>query len=75
MDGPDIWWTAGGVLAALILGGVANWQLRKPAHQRIWPVVPWLGVQFVTALVFLVLAAHLVTLLTGRHFDSRNGGY
>ena len=58
---------------ALICGGVANWQLRKPAHERLWPVVPWLAVQFVAAAVVLVFAAHLITLLSGHHFASRNG--
>jgi hypothetical protein len=73
MDGPGFTATLAGVLLALACGGIANWQLRKPAHERLWPAMPWLGVQFVAALIVLVLAAHLVTLATGRHFASRNG--
>jgi hypothetical protein len=36
-------------------------------------VVPWLAVQFVAAAAILVFAAHLITLLSGHHFSSRNG--
>jgi len=61
------------LVLALVSGGVANWQLRKPAHERLWPIVPWLAVQFVAIAVVLVFAAHLITLLSGHHFSSRNG--
>jgi hypothetical protein len=57
----------------LIFGGLANWQLRKPAHQRLWPAVPWLAVQFISAAAVLVFAGHLITLVSGHHFSSRNG--
>jgi hypothetical protein len=51
----------------LVLGGVANWQLRRPFDLR-WPVVPWLAVQFVALAVLLVFGAHLISLLTGHPF-------
>jgi hypothetical protein len=73
MDGPDLTLSISVLGVALVLAGLANWQLRKPAHQRLWPVVPWLAVQFIAAAAFLVFAAHLITLVSGHHFASRNG--
>jgi predicted membrane metal-binding protein len=73
MEGPDLTFSLSVLVVALVLGGTANWQLRKPAHQRLWPAVPWLAVQFVAAAAVLVFAAHVVTLLSGHHFASRNG--
>ncbi len=61
------------LVVAMACAGFANWQLRKPAHQRLWPIVPWLAVQFVAAAALLVFAGHLITLLSGHHFSSRNG--
>ncbi|HVO02925.1 MAG TPA: hypothetical protein VMT54_12025 [Candidatus Cybelea sp.] len=73
MDGPDLTETLIALVSALALVGVANWQLRRPIDRRLFPIVPWLGVQFVAAAIVLVFAAHLVSLLTGHHFTSRNG--
>jgi uncharacterized membrane protein YidH (DUF202 family) len=73
MDDPDLTVSLIVLGVAAICAGLANWQLRKPAHQRLWPVVPWLAVQFVAAAAFLVFAGHLITLLSGHHFSSRNG--
>jgi hypothetical protein len=70
---PDLPLSATVLVAALVIGGLANWQLRKPAHARLWPIVPWLAVQFVAAAAILVFAAHLITLVSGHHFSSRNG--
>jgi hypothetical protein len=47
---------------------LANWQMRRPFNRRWLPVVPWLGVQFVAVAVLLVMAAHLISLLTGHPF-------
>jgi hypothetical protein len=47
---------------------LANWQMRRPFERRWLPVVPWLGVQFVAVAVLLVMAAHLISLLTGHPF-------
>lgn len=68
MDGPDLSGSLIGLGVSLALGGIANWQLRRPADQRLWPLVPWLGVQFAAAAIVLVLVAHLLSLLTGHHF-------
>jgi hypothetical protein len=42
--------------------------MRRPFERRWLPVVPWLAVQFVPVAVLLVMAAHLVSLLTGHPF-------
>ena len=73
MEGPGLTSSAVVLVMALIFAGLANWQSRRPAHQRLWPGVPWLGVQFVAAAIALVLAAHLISLLSGQHFSNRNG--
>jgi hypothetical protein len=68
MDGPGVTLSVAVLAAALGIAGLANWQLRRPAHRRLWPAVPWLGVQFVAAAILLVFAAHLVTLMSGHPF-------
>jgi hypothetical protein len=73
MDDPDLTVSVAVLTLAIAFGGFANWQLRKPARERLWPVVPWLAVQFIAAAAVLVFAAHLITLLSGHHFSSRNG--
>jgi predicted membrane metal-binding protein len=70
---PDLPLSLGVLAVALVSGGVANWQLRKPARERLWPIVPWLAVQFIAAAAVLVFAALLITLLSGHHFANRNG--
>jgi hypothetical protein len=50
-----------------VLGGLANWQLRRPIDLR-WPMVPWLAVQFVALAALLIFGAHLISLLTGHPF-------
>ncbi|MDQ7247841.1 hypothetical protein [Dongia sedimenti] len=55
------------LVIGLALGGLANWQLRRPLDLR-WPVVPWLAVQFVALAVLLIFGAHLISLLTGHPF-------
>jgi hypothetical protein len=61
------------MLGAVIIGGFANWQLRRPFHDRVLPIIPWMGVQFLVAVVAIVMAAHLVSLVTGHDFQSRYG--
>jgi hypothetical protein len=67
MEAPGLELTLAVLAVAAALGGVANWQLRRPFDLR-WPVVPWLGVQFVAIAVVLVFGAHLISLLTGHPF-------
>jgi hypothetical protein len=73
VTGPDLTTSLAALVLALAFGGLANWQLRRPAELRLWPVVPWLGVQFIAAAAVLVLAGHVISLLTGHPFGGRNG--
>jgi hypothetical protein len=54
------------LVVALAIAAFANWQMRRPFDKRFLPVVPWLGVQFVAAVIILLMAAHLMSLLTGK---------
>jgi len=70
---PDLPTTLSVMLAALALGVFANVQLRRPFHRRALKMIPWMGVQFLVAVVAIVMAAHLVSLVTGHDFQSRYG--
>jgi hypothetical protein len=59
--------TVTALVVGLLLGVLANWQLRRPIDLR-WPVVPWLGVQFLALALVLIFGAHLISLLTGHPF-------
>lgn len=75
MEGsPSLELTLALMIAALLVAAFANWQLRRPFLERI-RLVPWFAVQFVAVAIALVMAAHLVTLLTGQPLVSRRGGY
>jgi hypothetical protein len=67
MEAPGLDTTLIALAIALVLGGLANWQLRRPIDLR-WPVVPWLAVQFVALAALLIFGAHLISLLTGHPF-------
>jgi hypothetical protein len=67
MEAPGLSFTVAALAAGFVLAGLANWQLRRPLDLR-WPVVPWLGVQFVALAIVLVFGAHLISLLTGHPF-------
>lgn len=70
---PDLPTTLSIFAAALAVGGFANWQLRRPFHKRVLQMVPWMGVQFLVAVLAIVMAAHLVSLFTGHDFQSGYG--
>ena len=55
-------------VVAFCVAALANWQMRRPYHRRWLPVLPWLGVQFLGATIFLVMLAHLISLLIGHPF-------
>ena len=65
---PELDATIASLVIALGIAALANWQMRRPFQKRWLPVVPWLGVQFVAVAVLLVMAAHLISLLTGHPF-------
>lgn len=73
MGGPSLGATLVALGIAVAIAGFANLQLRRPFHERVWQHIPWLGVQFVAATLFLILAAHLVSILTGHDFKGRYG--
>ena len=67
MEAPGLTFTLVALAIGAVAGGLANWQLRRPVDLR-WPVVPWLGVQFVALAVVLIFGAHLISLVTGHPF-------
>ena len=68
MTMPELGATIASLAIAFGFAALANWQMRRPFDRRWLPVVPWLGVQFIAVLVLLVMAAHLISLLTGHPF-------
>lgn len=73
MEGPSLLATSVALAVAIVIAAFANLQLRRPFHERVWQHIPWLGVQFVAATICLILAAHLVSILTGHDFKGRYG--
>ena len=67
MFDPGWTFTVTAVVVGLVVGGLANWQLRQPADLR-WPIVPWLGVQFIALALVLIFGGHLISLMTGHPF-------
>lgn len=65
---PELGATIASLVIAFGFAALANWQMRRSFERRWLPVVPWLGVQFIAVLVLLVMAAHLISLLTGHPF-------
>jgi hypothetical protein len=59
------------LLAALAVAGFANWQERRPRPVGEPTLVPYTAVQIVAIVVFVLVAAHLVSLLTGHQLVSR----
>ena len=65
---PELGVTIATVVIAFACAALANWQMRRPFHRRWLPAVPWLGVQFLAVAIFLIMLAHLLSLLTGHPF-------
>lgn len=55
--------TVGGMVAAVILGIVANWRAGLPWDDMHPRIVPWRLVLIFSGFVFIVLLVHLVNLL------------
>jgi hypothetical protein len=57
--------------AAAVLFGGATILARRPVAPGEVRLVPWGAVQFLALLVLILMAAHLVSLLTGKTLESR----
>lgn len=61
------------MLASLIVAGLANWLERRPREVGTPPLVSYPAIQMVAVVVALLMAAHLVSLVTGTPLESRFG--
>ena len=61
------------LLVALIATVLANILSRRPLELGKVRLTPHLAIQFVGILLVLLMAAHLITLLTGKPFAGRFG--
>ncbi|MEQ8396636.1 hypothetical protein [Thalassobaculum sp.] len=61
------------LIAAVGLAALAWIMQRRPREGFDPPVVPWTAVQVVAVVVALLMAAHLVSLATGKPFTGRRG--
>lgn len=59
------------LVAAAALAGLAWHMQRRPRDSFDPPTVPWTAVQVVAVVVALLMAAHLVSLVTGHPFKGR----
>lgn len=57
--------------ATLSLTGYAAWRVRQPYVPGKPPLIPTGALLFIGILASIILAAHLITLLTGRPFTGR----
>lgn len=62
----DMGTTLGWLTAAVTLGGLALWRIRRPYEIGNLPLLPWHGLLFVAILAALALLAHVLSLLTGQ---------
>ena len=61
------------LVAAALVFGWATYKARQPYEAGRPPFVPYLVVQFVAVLAVILMAGHLVSLLTGKPFTGRLG--
>ena len=59
---------------AALAFALSTWRARKPAEPGRPRLIPMGAVQFVALLVVILMAAHLISLLTGQTLTSRNFG-
>jgi hypothetical protein len=63
------------VMGAAIVGlALSSWHARRPSVPGRPHLVPMGAIQFVSLLVLILMAAHLVSLLTGQPLTSRYFG-
>lgn len=61
------------LVASVALAGLAWVMQRRPRISLDPPLVPWTAVQVIAVVIALLMAAHLVSLATGRPFTGRRG--
>jgi hypothetical protein len=59
------------LLAALAIAGLANWRERRPSDFGRPPLVPYATIQLIAVVVIILMAAHLISLLTGHPLKGR----
>lgn len=59
------------LLLALAVAGLANWRERRPGEVGNPPLISYTAIQMIALVVALLMAAHLVSLLTGTPLKSR----
>lgn len=59
------------LLLAVGVAGLANWRERRPQDLGHPPLISYTAVQMIALVVALLMAAHLVSLLTGHQLVSR----
>lgn len=59
------------LVVAVVAWGLAYLEGRRPVEVRRARWVPYTGMQFVAAVAFIVMLAHLVSLLTGQPLEGR----
>lgn len=74
LGGPSLLLSFSVFVVALMVAAFANYQLRRDYIDRI-KGVPWFAVQFVAAAICFVMAAHVISLLTGQPLHSSRAGY
>jgi hypothetical protein len=62
------------VVLILVVFGFANWRARQPAEPLKVRMINYHVVQMVCIVVILLMAAHLVSIVTGRPFGGQQGG-
>jgi len=62
-------------IVIMIVGGLlfafSNWRARQDYTPGDPPLLPYNGLQFVALLIVFMMAAHVITLLTGEPFKGR----
>jgi uncharacterized iron-regulated membrane protein len=59
------------MLLAVGAAGLANWRERRPRELGQPPLISYAALQMIALVVALVMAAHLVSLVTGQPLTSR----
>ena len=59
------------LIGALAAAALANWRERRPRDPGQVPLVSYAAIQMVAMVVALLMAAHLVSLLTGQQLAGR----